>query len=469
MAKPIPNFITVHRNRVIVDYRGLRRVCSRCGQEGHIGPTCKIPRCDRNLFPAECHEEGLDLSVLRGFPPPPVIDPAPGSLEEIIPQDDPVSNISSNAAAMFGFPATNTDDLSSNSDRFVITDKKDVTTGKEQTASTLSHRESLPMCSSPTGPASAGDSAEDLLCDCPDVKRGLPPIYQQRLERPSTPPLPRRNAVDSMKSTPTIPICRLCPRCSRPWPWDVWNARELDRLIGIHHLLAAWVELHGTLYAPTWSRGLLSSRLDRFYVPCLMARLLRCAVLSFPGATGYVLDHRPVSSVFDVTSFLHSRGDTWRLDTVLLPDKIALSSVHYPIHTSLSLVNHFLKTGKVLSSFWCGWVALLPKDGSPSDPVAWRPITHLNADYKRVAFLFISSLRPVLPHVNRCLAVGQQRRTRAMMPRSSSLRGAFLRLRYFDAKLFWLGEREFLRRWFRRCVTLGNGDVSLSFVPLNVV
>lgn len=31
----------------MVDYRGLRRVCSKCGQEGHIGPACKTPRCDR--------------------------------------------------------------------------------------------------------------------------------------------------------------------------------------------------------------------------------------------------------------------------------------------------------------------------------------------------------------------------------------------------------------------------------------
>ncbi|KAG0409706.1 hypothetical protein HPB47_013178 [Ixodes persulcatus] len=31
----------------MVDYRGMRRVCSRCGQEGHFGPACKTPRCDR--------------------------------------------------------------------------------------------------------------------------------------------------------------------------------------------------------------------------------------------------------------------------------------------------------------------------------------------------------------------------------------------------------------------------------------
>ncbi|KAG0431440.1 hypothetical protein HPB47_021788 [Ixodes persulcatus] len=47
MTKPIPNFITIQGHRVMVDYRGLRRVCSRCGQEGHIGPACKTARCER--------------------------------------------------------------------------------------------------------------------------------------------------------------------------------------------------------------------------------------------------------------------------------------------------------------------------------------------------------------------------------------------------------------------------------------
>ncbi|KAG0423684.1 hypothetical protein HPB47_000547 [Ixodes persulcatus] len=47
MAKPLPNFIHIQGHRVMVDYRDMRRVCSRCGQEGHFGPACKTPRCDR--------------------------------------------------------------------------------------------------------------------------------------------------------------------------------------------------------------------------------------------------------------------------------------------------------------------------------------------------------------------------------------------------------------------------------------
>ncbi|KAM7293718.1 hypothetical protein ISCGN_023311 [Ixodes scapularis] len=47
MSKPVPNFIHIQGHRVMVDYRGLRRVCSQCGLEGHIGHACKTPLCER--------------------------------------------------------------------------------------------------------------------------------------------------------------------------------------------------------------------------------------------------------------------------------------------------------------------------------------------------------------------------------------------------------------------------------------
>ncbi|KAG0432520.1 hypothetical protein HPB47_020771 [Ixodes persulcatus] len=47
MLKPVPNFVPIQRHGVMVDYRGLRRVCSRCRLDGHIGHACKTPCCDR--------------------------------------------------------------------------------------------------------------------------------------------------------------------------------------------------------------------------------------------------------------------------------------------------------------------------------------------------------------------------------------------------------------------------------------
>ncbi|CAN8005519.1 unnamed protein product, partial [Ixodes hexagonus] len=47
MAKPVPNFVTVAGHRVMMEYRGMKRVCARCGLEGHFGATCRTPRCSR--------------------------------------------------------------------------------------------------------------------------------------------------------------------------------------------------------------------------------------------------------------------------------------------------------------------------------------------------------------------------------------------------------------------------------------
>lgn len=59
MTKPIPNFLNVKGCRVQCEYKGVKRVCSRCGQEGHNGGDCKTPWCHRCLVyghdGAECN------------------------------------------------------------------------------------------------------------------------------------------------------------------------------------------------------------------------------------------------------------------------------------------------------------------------------------------------------------------------------------------------------------------------------
>ncbi|KAL1416828.1 hypothetical protein MTO96_027426 [Rhipicephalus appendiculatus] len=47
MSKPVPNFLTVQGHRVMCDYRGVTKVCSRCAHEGHVGKDCHTPRCAR--------------------------------------------------------------------------------------------------------------------------------------------------------------------------------------------------------------------------------------------------------------------------------------------------------------------------------------------------------------------------------------------------------------------------------------
>ncbi|KAH9359734.1 hypothetical protein HPB48_002572 [Haemaphysalis longicornis] len=47
MDNPLPNFLRVSGQRATFDYRGVRKVCRRCGLEGHFKAQCATPRCDR--------------------------------------------------------------------------------------------------------------------------------------------------------------------------------------------------------------------------------------------------------------------------------------------------------------------------------------------------------------------------------------------------------------------------------------
>ncbi|KAG0410942.1 hypothetical protein HPB47_011945 [Ixodes persulcatus] len=46
-ANPLPNFLRVASHRATFDYRGLKRVCRRCRQEGHVRAQCTTGYCDR--------------------------------------------------------------------------------------------------------------------------------------------------------------------------------------------------------------------------------------------------------------------------------------------------------------------------------------------------------------------------------------------------------------------------------------
>ncbi|KAH6933834.1 hypothetical protein HPB50_018589 [Hyalomma asiaticum] len=47
MSKPVPNFTTIQGHRVMCKYRGMRRVCARCGDDGHMASACTRPYCKR--------------------------------------------------------------------------------------------------------------------------------------------------------------------------------------------------------------------------------------------------------------------------------------------------------------------------------------------------------------------------------------------------------------------------------------
>ncbi|KAH7961432.1 hypothetical protein HPB52_009050 [Rhipicephalus sanguineus] len=47
MCRPVPNFTTIAGHRVMCEYRGMRRVCVRCGDVGHMATACSTEYCKR--------------------------------------------------------------------------------------------------------------------------------------------------------------------------------------------------------------------------------------------------------------------------------------------------------------------------------------------------------------------------------------------------------------------------------------
>ncbi|KAH7961436.1 hypothetical protein HPB52_009054 [Rhipicephalus sanguineus] len=64
MARPVPNFVTIAGDRVMCEYRGMRRVCARCGDTGYMGSACTAQYCKRcGTFGHET--EGCDAECKR--------------------------------------------------------------------------------------------------------------------------------------------------------------------------------------------------------------------------------------------------------------------------------------------------------------------------------------------------------------------------------------------------------------------
>ncbi|KAG0437023.1 hypothetical protein HPB47_017643 [Ixodes persulcatus] len=212
MSKTIPNFISVNGFRVMVDYRGLRRVCSRCGQEGHIGPACKTPRCDRcGVFshptagcttpclrcghahattdwtqrksyavatqssqdawpalpaleatrPPVQLQEDSDPSVAHRDPLPPVRDSASSSSSVETTVSAQIRDARSDAAATLGSPDVDSDALSSDSDRLAIGETANVAPRQGKPPPVPAGPASHPTCTANQDPASTSPTPCD--------------------------------------------------------------------------------------------------------------------------------------------------------------------------------------------------------------------------------------------------------------------------------------------------------------------
>ncbi|KAL1486369.1 hypothetical protein MTO96_047002 [Rhipicephalus appendiculatus] len=106
MSKPVPNFATIAGHRVMFEYRGMRLVCARCNEVGHMatgctaefckrcgtfghdteGCTAECKRCGGRHGTRECFRKRTYASAARGVPP--ATDHAPNHAPNLIQGDE---------------------------------------------------------------------------------------------------------------------------------------------------------------------------------------------------------------------------------------------------------------------------------------------------------------------------------------------------------------------------------------------
>ncbi|XP_042142036.1 uncharacterized protein LOC121833043 [Ixodes scapularis] len=223
MTKPIPNFISIQGHRVMVDYRGMRRVCSKCGQEGHIGPACKTPRCDRCAVfghstagctepcqrcghahaTVDCTQRKTYAAVTQSTAArPSCVQPQETATAPVVPpaseqrKDDPsppvypqdVPPLQGNPVAVDNSQLSDAGSLSSDADRLVVVEDDEVTPGQghppssptsprvSATPNTLEQLSAkAASAGTPAGTPAGASSAVDttMECDRQEVKRGF--------------------------------------------------------------------------------------------------------------------------------------------------------------------------------------------------------------------------------------------------------------------------------------------------------
>ncbi|CAN7946288.1 unnamed protein product, partial [Ixodes hexagonus] len=199
MAKPVPNFINVRGHRAMVDYKGLRKVCFRCGQEGHVGSGCTTPRCTRcNVFEhktegcqapcqrcghnhatADCTERRTYSAVTQ--------EPTSVNFPPLVPAGVPPNDTSpaQTAGAPATFDAASNVDTASDADepRLVIDEGDQEHPGGSSTPSPNDPVSASESATSPGEPSSAtdttspttpADSENDPMDYRLDTKRGRP-------------------------------------------------------------------------------------------------------------------------------------------------------------------------------------------------------------------------------------------------------------------------------------------------------
>ncbi|XP_077491559.1 uncharacterized protein LOC144102133 [Amblyomma americanum] len=282
MTKSPLNFLTVAGTRAMIEYRGMRRVCSRCGGEGHIRAACNAVRCGR------CGAYGHVGADCR-----PVCKRC-GGAHPTLDCVRPRSYAAAVAAAAAKAPQVPGDQPG-------------------------------PAESSQAAGAVSSGAVEDAV--------------------PSLCSLTSRLLESAQHVLLGDFICVLDTLRDIPGPSQGasnYHAKELGDLVRQLHLTDALVELHGDLFVATRARGRSARRIDRVYLPAaIVPHLESYEMMPFPPGVGALSDHVPVASSLRCASGRIASPSTWRMDVSFFADDLSIRDICADLALSIAHVDEF--------------------------------------------------------------------------------------------------------------------------------
>ncbi|KAH6920338.1 hypothetical protein HPB50_028675 [Hyalomma asiaticum] len=373
MSKPVPNFTTIQGHRVKCEYRGMRRVCARYGDDGHMASACTRPYCKRcGVFGhdtegcvEECKRSGghHDLTLRqhvasrpRATHPPTATRAAKRPYLRRPEAKIPAPDKKKTPNYWDGDKTEENDARSAATSSLThLGDQRD---GSEDTASVTSDSDHLAICTSES--TSAEPSPNSSPSPTSSGEEQAVPTFAASLEAATTqsphanseslaqPPL-GSSRVASLEDAPIVS----CGRYVLP-PEHAYVIPASDPGPSRQALVDSRTEAapptagasqpglsqrHRSRTRFLRPSKTSASRIDGTYLPYyLLASVVECEVVDLPGNLSGKSAHLPLAATVRGSPGFSSRYLGWRLDPSLLHDEVCVQRVRDRIRESLDNV-----------------------------------------------------------------------------------------------------------------------------------
>ncbi|KAH6936806.1 hypothetical protein HPB50_023172 [Hyalomma asiaticum] len=216
MSKPVPNFTTIQGHRIMCEYRGMRRVSARCGDDGHMASACmksyckrcgvfghdtegcveECKRCGGHHGTRDCFRRRSYVAAARGFlsasdPPPnsdqssePALSMAPASTSglQVLKPKSPLPTKKKTPNYWDGDNTEENDARSAATSS--LTHQGDQRDGSEDTASVTSYSDHFAICTSESSSAEPSPNSSPSPTSCGEEQ--AVPTFAASLEAATT-------------------------------------------------------------------------------------------------------------------------------------------------------------------------------------------------------------------------------------------------------------------------------------------